>query len=134
MGYYSKILFETYGYTAEKRGRETKIKEIAEELNVTPTKVKKLLSRYWQRGMNKNAMLPDYANSGGKGRTKALTNNKIGRPRRVNISGNYQTGINITGEVKLQFEHAINKYYRKTNNYSLKDVYHFILRDFYSSL
>ncbi|NUJ07438.1 Mu transposase C-terminal domain-containing protein [Bacillus paranthracis] len=116
----------------KKRGRETKIKEIAEELNVTPTKVKKLISRYWQRGMNKNAMLPDYANSGGKGRTKALTNNKVGRPRRVNISGNYQTGINITGEVKLQFEHAINKYYRKTNNYSLKDVYHFILRDFYS--
>lgn len=34
--------------------------------------------------------------------------------------------------MKLQFEHAINKYYRKTNNYSLKDVYHFILRDFYS--
>ena len=65
-------------------------------------------------------MLPDYANSGGKGRMKALTNNKVGRPRRVNISGNYQTGINITGEVKLQFEHAINKYYRKTNNYSLK--------------
>lgn len=28
--------------------------------------------------------------------------------------------------------HAINKYYRKTNNDSLKDVYHFILRDFYS--
>lgn len=44
-----------------KRGRESKIKEIAEELNVTPTKVKKLLSRYWQRGMNKNAMLLDYA-------------------------------------------------------------------------
>ena len=26
---------------------------------------KKLLSRYWQRVMNKNSMLPDYANSGG---------------------------------------------------------------------
>lgn len=37
--------------------------------------------------MNKNAMLPDYANSGGKGRNKSLTNTKIGRPRRVNISG-----------------------------------------------
>ncbi len=37
--------------------------------------------------MNKNAMLPDYANSGGKGRSKSLKNTKIGRPRRVNISG-----------------------------------------------
>ncbi|QOY37723.1 Mu transposase C-terminal domain-containing protein [Anaerobacillus isosaccharinicus] len=116
----------------QKRGRESKIKEIAEEMNVTPTKVKKLLSRYWQRGMNKNALLPDYANSGGKGKAKSLTEAKTGRPRRVNISGEYQTGINITDEVKLQFEHVINKYYRNTNNYSLKDVYHFILRDFYS--
>ena len=45
-----------------KRGRESKIIEIAEKLNVTPSKVKKLLSRYGQGGMNKNAMLPDYAN------------------------------------------------------------------------
>ncbi|XOQ14295.1 MAG: Integrase catalytic domain-containing protein [Shouchella clausii] len=116
----------------QKRGREKKIKEIAEGLNVTPTKVKKLLSRYWQRGMTKNAMLPDYSNSGGKGKTKALTNEKVGRPRRVNINNEYQTGINITEEVKIQIEHVINKYYRKKNNYSLKDVYNFMLRDFYS--
>lgn len=115
-----------------KQGRENEIQEIVKESGLGKTKVKKLLSRYWQRGMNKNAMLPDYANSGGKGKSKSLTNTKIGRPRRVNISGDYQAGINITNEVKLQFEHAINKYYRKTNNYSLTDVYHFILRDFYS--
>ncbi|MEQ6853619.1 Mu transposase C-terminal domain-containing protein [Lysinibacillus capsici] len=116
----------------KKNGREIQIKEIAEALNVTPTKVKKLLSRYWQRGMNKNAMLPDYANSGGRGKTKTLRDDKVGRPRRVTVNGEYRSGINITDEVKTQFEHAINKYYRKTNNYSLKDVYHFILRDFYS--
>lgn len=115
-----------------KKGREQKISAIVEVSGLGKTKIKKLLSRYWQRGMNKNAMLPDYANSGGRGKTKALTKEKVGRPRRVTISGEYQTGINITDEVKLQFEHAINKYYRKTNNYSLKDVYHFILRDFYS--
>ncbi|WP_368657331.1 Mu transposase C-terminal domain-containing protein [Metabacillus halosaccharovorans] len=116
----------------QKRGRESKIKAISVQLKVTPTKVKKLLSRYWQRGMNKNAMLPDYINSGGRGKEKTLSKEKAGRPRRVTVSGEYQTGINITEEVKLQFEHSINKYYRKTNNYSLNDVYHFILRDFYS--
>lgn len=77
-------------------------------------------------------MLPDYANSGGKGKTKKLRAEKVGRPRRVTVNGEYRSGINITDEVKTQFEHVINKYYRKTNNYSLKDVYHFILRDFYS--
>lgn len=115
-----------------KKGREKRIAKIVEESGLGKTKIKKLLSRYWQRGMNKNAMLPDYTNSGGKGKTKTLTKAKVGRPRKVNITGEYQTGINITSEVKSQFEHAINKYYRRTNNYSLKDVYHFILRDFYS--
>lgn len=116
----------------KKKGREAKILEIVTESGLGKTKVKKLLSRYWQRGMNKNAMLPDYAKSGGRGKTKKLSNDKVGRPRRVTINGEYRSGINITDEIKTQFEHAINKYYRRSNNYSLKDVYHFILRDFYS--
>lgn len=116
----------------KKQGREAKIVEISEQSGLGKTKVKKLLSRYWQRGMNKNAMLPDYANSGGRGKTKKLSDEKIGRPRRVTVNGEYRSGINITDEIKTQFEHAINKYYRKTNNYSLKDVYGCILRDFYS--
>ncbi|WDV06737.1 transposase [Lysinibacillus irui] len=116
----------------KKKGREVKIVEITAESGLGKTKVKKLLSRYWQRGMNKNAMLPDYANSGGRGKTKNLSHDKVGRPRRVTVNGEYRSGINITEEIKTQFEHAINKYYRKANNYSLKDVYHFILRDFYA--
>lgn len=116
----------------QKQGREKKIREIAEKTNLSPFKIKKLLSRYWQRGMTKNALLPDYSNSGGKGKAKDLTKEKVGRPRKVNIANEYQVGINITDEVKVQFEIAINKYYRASNNYSLKDVYHFILRDFYS--
>lgn len=116
----------------QKIGREKKITEIVEESGLGKTKIKKLLSRYWQRGMNKNAMLPDYMNSGGRGKTKNLTKEKAGRPRSITINGDYQTGINITVEVKFQFEQAINKYYRTTNNYSLRDVYNFILRDFYS--
>ncbi|OAB35658.1 hypothetical protein PMSD_12985 [Paenibacillus macquariensis subsp. defensor] len=54
----------------KKLGREAKIVEIAARSGLGKTKVKKLLSRYWQRGMSKNAMLPDYANSGGRGKTK----------------------------------------------------------------
>lgn len=115
-----------------KKGRKVKIVEIAAESGLGKTKVKKLLSRYWQRGMNKNAILPNYANSGGRGKTKNLNNDKVGRSRRVTVNGEYRSGINITDEIKTQFEHAINKYYRKANNYSLKDVYHFILRDFYA--
>ncbi|MGC4379198.1 Mu transposase C-terminal domain-containing protein [Fictibacillus sp. Mic-4] len=127
-----KFILPNMDELIKKKGREKKISEIVEQTGLGKTKIKKLLSRYWQRGMNKNALLPDYTNSGGRGKSKTLSKEKVGRPRRVTVSGEYQTGINITDEVKLQFEHAINKYYRKTNNYSLKDVYHIILRDFYS--
>ena len=30
------------------------------------------LKRYWQRGMNKNAILPDYLNSGAKTKSKTV--------------------------------------------------------------
>jgi hypothetical protein len=116
----------------KKHGRENKIKEIADLSGLSTFKIKKLLSRYWQRGMSKNALLPDYSKSGGRGKTKKLDKNKIGRPRNVNINGENRPGINITDEIKVQFEHVINKYYRSTNQYSLKDVYNFLLRDFYS--
>ncbi|MCK0473823.1 hypothetical protein MW695_20990 [Alkalihalobacillus sp. APA_J-10(15)] len=88
----------------QKQGREKKIREIAEKTNLSPFKIKKLLSRYWQRGMTKNALLPDYSNSGGKGKAKDLTKEKVGRPRKVKIANGYQVGINITDEVKVQFE------------------------------
>lgn len=127
-----KYLIPNIRELLKKQGREAKIVEISEQIGLGKTKVKKLLTRYWQRGMNKNAILPDYANSGGRGKMKKLNNEKIGRPRRVTVNGEYRSGINITDDVKTQFEHAINKYYRKTSNYTLKDVFHFILRDFYS--
>lgn len=116
-----------------KNGREAKIVQIATDSGLGKTKVKKLLSSYWQRGMNNNSMLPDYANSGGRGKSKKLNVDKVGRSRKLTVDGEYRSGINITQEIKLQFEHAINKYYRKANGYSLKDVYHSILRDFYSN-
>lgn len=127
-----KYLLPNMNELLKKQGREAKVVEISARSGLGKTKVKKLLSRYWQRGMNKNAMLPDYSNSGGRGKTKKLSEEKIGRPRKVTVNGEYRSGINITDEIKTQFEHAINKYYRKANNYSLRDVYSFILRDFYS--
>ena len=127
-----KFLIPNMTELLKKHGREKKINDICLSSGLGKTKVKKLLSRYWQRGMNKNAMLPDYLNSGGRGKSKKLTNEKVGRPRRITVNGEQRIGINITDEIKIQFEHAINKYYRKSNNYTLKDVYHFLLRDFYS--
>lgn len=119
----------------DRRGREKTISKIAKESNLSPFKVKKMFSRFWQRGMTRNALLPDYYNSGGRGKSKKLSEAmeaKIGRPRKVDFYGNSATGINITDNIKKQFEIAINKYYRNKKQISLKETYNYILKDFFS--
>lgn len=118
----------------EKSHRENKLMEIADTSGLSLTKVKKIFSRYWQRGMNKNALLPDYINSGGKGKEKKLSNLKVGRPAKVDYLGDSIEGINITDDVKKQVQFIINKYYRNGKKISLKEAYTQMLRDFYSDV
>ncbi|MBU6134013.1 Mu transposase C-terminal domain-containing protein [Clostridium tertium] len=118
----------------EKHLRTKKFEEISKATGLSVPKVRKLFSRYWQRGMNKNALLPDYINSGAKGKERKLTENKVGRPKRVDYYGELIEGINITTEVKQHFQIAINKYYRNNNKISLKETYTLMLRDFYSDI
>ncbi len=116
-----------------KATRSTCFKKIAAENTQSISRVKRLFTRFWQRGMNKNAMLSDYANSGGKGKDRALSENKVGRPRKADYEGNSIEGINITGEVKELFKNGIDRYYRTKQQASLIEVYHAILKDFFSS-
>ncbi len=115
-----------------KSKRAKVFKFICDESNYGLSKVKRLFSRFWQRGMNKNALIPDYDKSGGKGKDKKLTTTKTGKPRKVNYYGQIVEGINITDDVKKQFHFAINKYYRTNKKISLKETYTLILKDFYS--
>lgn len=118
----------------EKSHRENKLMEIANTSGLSLTKVKKIFSRYWQRGMNKNALLPDYINSGGKGKEKKLSDLKVGRPAKVDYLGDSVEGINITDDVKKHVQFVINKYYRNGKKISLKETYTLMLRDFYSDV
>ncbi|NFE18027.1 DDE-type integrase/transposase/recombinase [Clostridium botulinum] len=119
-------------FLLEKNTRNKTFKEISKLSGLGLTKVKKVFSRYWQRGMSKNALLPDYKNSGGKGKDKNLSKNKVGRPKKANYYGEIIQGINITDDVKIHFKIAIDKYYRNKNKMSLKETYNLMLRDFYS--
>ncbi|MEG0308344.1 MAG: DDE-type integrase/transposase/recombinase [Clostridium sp.] len=119
-----KLLKKTY--------RNNMFKRISEESGVSLSTVKKLFSRYWQRGMNKNALLPDYINSGAKGKERKLSENKVGRPKKADYYGEVIEGINITSDVKKHFELAINKHYRNTKKASLTETYTLMLMDFYS--
>ncbi|MGH4118245.1 Mu transposase C-terminal domain-containing protein [Clostridium sp.] len=118
----------------EKKHRENKLKEISNSSRLSMTKVKKTFSRYWQRGMNKNALLPDYINSGGKGKERKSYDIKVGRPARVDYRGDAIEGININDDVKKHFQFVLNKYYRNNKKISLKETYTLMLRDFYSDV
>lgn len=112
-----------------KKEREKTLSEIANKYGMTKIKIKRIFTRFWQRGLNKNALLPDYIYSGGKGKERNLNaNSKVGRPRKYTKD----EGISITEDVKKQFSYAIKKYYRKKEQLSLMETYEYLLRDFYS--
>lgn len=112
--------------------RSKVIKDISSIFGLPTITIKRIFSRFWQRGMTKNALLPDYKNSGGKGKQRNLTDNKVGRPKKSDYNGDEIIGINITEDIKKQFEVAVNKYFRNSKKISLMQTYNFILRDFFS--
>lgn len=118
----------------QKKYRDKIFKIISTESGLGMTKVRKVFSRFWQRGMNKNALLPDYMYSGGKGKDRDLSGNKVGRPRKYNYYGESTKGINIKEDEKKQFEIALNKYFRNSKKPSLAETYSLMLKDFYSDI
>jgi len=66
----------------------------------------RLLRRYWQRGQTVNALLPDYKNSGGRGKKRRATNKKLGRPRK------FQPGIGaiVDEHIERLFRRTIEKH------------------------
>lgn len=116
----------------QKSYRSKAFKRISDESGVSLSTVKKLFSRFWQRGMNKNALLPDYINSGARGKERNLSVKKVGRPKKADYYGESIEGINITSDVKKHFELSINKYYRNKKKPSLTETYTLMLKDFYS--
>ena len=78
------------------------------------------------------SMLPSYKNCGGKGKDRELKKDKkTGRPRKYDDNKN--SGINITEEIKNIFQICIEKYYQNDRQLSLKEVYHKMLREYFSN-
>lgn len=75
----------------------------------------KLIRQYWQRGQVPNALLPDYRNSGAKGRKRVAKEKKLGRPR-VHAVG---TGAIIDAATEKLFRIVIDKYLLKEGTFTL---------------
>jgi len=110
----------------EKTLRTKLVKMAQQKHQVTYPTMRKYLYKYWSRGKTIDALLPDYKNSGGKGKERKAGEKKRGRPPVYGIKG-----INVDEETKKVFRLAIEKYYLTAKQNSLTAAYKFMLKEFY---
>lgn len=104
-------------YIPKERGKL--IDSILLKNKVTKQTLYRLIRRYWQRGQTNNTLLPDYKNSGAKGKSRIAKDKKLGRPKVYSS----EKGVNITEDIKRLFHRTITKYFLKENQHSLPFVY-----------
>jgi hypothetical protein len=112
------------------RERAAMVARCAEEHGVSRPSVLRYLRRFWERGQTIDALLPDYGNSGARGKTRgASAGVKRGRPRK---SGGHP-GLNIDAGTRAVFRAAVARF-RATRGaapFSRRAAYRQMLADFY---
>jgi len=84
-------------YEARLRGQM--IAQATTEHGVSHPTIYRYLRRYWQRGQTPNALLPDYGNSGGRGKVRQSSSGvKRGRPRKN--SADDGPGMNVDEDIR----------------------------------
>jgi hypothetical protein len=90
--------------------------------------VLRYLRRYWKRGQTPDALLPDYGNSGGRGKTRAASSDiKRGRPRKAGS----HPGLNADQQVRATFRAAVARYAATHAEFSRRAAYRQMIEDFF---
>ena len=111
-------------YEARRRGEL--LQEAARRHGVSHPTLYRYLRRYWQRGQTPNALLPDYANSGGRGKTRAASGVKRGRPCKDGAA----VGVNVDAAMRSVFRLAAARYAASHTQFSRRAAYQELLDDF----
>ncbi len=107
------------------------VQEAARKHDTTPRTMYKYLRRYWQRGKTKNALLPDYQNSGGRGKERKLTGKKLGRKRKFAHVAEIGEGVNVDEKIKKVFRAAISQFYYKPSETSLQTAFDLMISKYF---
>lgn len=110
--------------------RRRLILDASKQFNKSDRVIYKYLTKFWQRGKLKNALLPDYDNSGGKGKSKTPGEKKIGRPRKN--AAELGKGINVDEATKRIFRIAISNHYDTQKENPLTHAYDMMLKEHYA--
>ena len=109
------------------------IKEVSQTFNLPEYTVKRIIKRFWQRGMTKNSLIPEYSNSGAPGKIRGVTDKKRGRPKAIGLNGKVTVGINITENIRRIFEMSIKQFFRNSKKPSLRETYDSMLQKYFSN-
>ncbi len=112
----------------DKRKRNYLLKGCTTEHGKCRRTLQRNLRRYWQRGMNKNALLPDYKNSGVAKYSLHTSHAKRGRPRQYDVV----QGVNVDEEMKSIFKKSIKRFYHGSSKSTFKDAYDDMIRVYFS--
>lgn len=123
----SMVLQEPDIYERDKRGQLVRFS--VENTGKNKRLFYKYMVQYWQRGKVKSALLPNYTNSGGRGKEKTYKDQKNGRRRKFEtIIGK---GVIVTDEIKRTFEVGVKRFYHTVKKNSLATTYDLILKTFF---
>jgi len=111
----------------DKNFRATYTKKVMEIYGISYPAVRKYLRKYWQRGKSINALLPDYQNSGARGKEREAGEVKRGRP-----SKHLTTKVNVDEKTKQIFRVSLEKYYLTSKKNQLTDAYKMMVKEFYA--
>ncbi|MBG1266645.1 DDE-type integrase/transposase/recombinase [Nostoc sp. WHI] len=89
------------------------------------------MRRFWQRGKNKNALIPDFMNSSGKGKIRGNSDKKRGRPKKYSYDPEISEGVNVTEEDRKIFRIAISKFYNNKKENYLTTAYDLMVKKYY---
>lgn len=91
--------------------------------------VYRAIRRYWQRGMTPNALLADYANSGGRGKTRAPAARKRGRPVKTGLPG-----LNVDAALRRKMRDTVTGFYAENRRVDLAGCHQKLIEDHFTDL
>jgi hypothetical protein len=110
------------------RARAALVARCAEAHGVSRPSVLRYLRRFWERGQVIDALLPDYGNSGARGKTRgASAGVKRGRPRKAG----QHPGLNVDDATRAVFRSAVARYRASHADFSRRAAYRQMLAEFY---
>ena len=122
-----RALHQTRPNLYQPRLRPAMLAAYGEQHALSATSLMRYLRRYWERGQTIEALLPDYGNSGARGKARAiLPGVKRGRPRNGAIAG-----PNVDAALRAVFQAAAAHYAAHHQPFSRPAAYRQMLADYF---